>query len=592
MALYDALNLKYGDGNPAILRHIDGSGFAYYTSGRKAICINAFGNNGKGQCRRFGAVIHDDTNKGNIIGVFDEWGRGYAEGQPNPGSNLAPKLQITEDDLAVTDTNGKMTCTPLRTASGNYSNAEFTLRLNQHVTVKTNAGRTSLDFNSERVQHQFQIGELQGDAVHGMPKAAGVKLHDSTQKDLNHVHGNMKGPAFERGGSDKTKSFRIDPSLKDTKSKTNIDTTQIADILASLNNLTQTLHEGWTTENGLRKSIANQHKAYHRRTIGKWSGKCSDEQLANVKQPVNTPKSITEISHLKLQEIIDSLSSRNTLLVVICLASYSSQSLHAKKLVESAHAELAQRYGDKDRYPYLPFRFVTIELSEDRSFAQKYGIKEVPFCLMFSGGSLCYQEKLGGMKSVQRDTYTSRPRVLLLEPTPGRQLKIERALKRAGFSSDLAIDASVAAQFATREQYGVLMIPLEGCSRDAQHGGYNDASAHGGGHFKPPSYPTIDQLKVVIGTTRQKSPGVLIFAFCPGQVDEDEKDSMRLINDECAYIFQHLPGQQSLAAVLSRHKETLPTFQHSGTSSTDFVNEVERVLDQSRGTAPRVGTAK
>jgi hypothetical protein len=279
---------------------------------------------------------------------------------------------------------------------------------------------------------------------------------------------------------------------------------------------------------------------------------------------------------------------------VICLASYSSQSLHAKKLVETAHAELVKRYGDKDRYPYLPFRFVTIELSEDRTFSMKYGIKEVPCCLMFSGGQMVYQEKLGGMKMVQRDTYTSRPRVLLLEPNPSKQLKLERALKRAGFSSDLAVDASVAAQFATREQYGVLLLPLSGCSREAQRGGRNETQVISGGQgaFTPPGYPTIDQLKVVIGTVRQKSPGVLIFAFCPAEVEEDEKDAMRLLNDECAYVFQHMPGQQSLAAVLSRHKETLPTFGHTGTSSGDFVNEVERVLDQSRGTAPRVGTAK
>merc|ERR1719456_3526 len=103
------------------------------------------------------------------------------------------------------------------------------------------------------------------------------------------------------------------------------------------------------------------------------------------------------------------------------------------------------------------------------------------------------------MKHVQRDTSNSRPKVLLLEPKPDKQLKIERALKRAGFSCDLAIDASVAAQFATREQYGVLMVPLGGCGRDAQRQGAQEAHASGGYNvsYKPPSYPTVDQLKVV-----------------------------------------------------------------------------------------------
>lgn len=592
MVLYDCLNLKYGDNNPAVLRHLDGSGFAYYVSGRKAICINAFGNNGKGQCRRFSAVIHDDTSKGNVIGLFDEWGRGYAEGQANPGSDIAPKMQILEDALAVTDSNGQMNVTPIKSSgTGGGAAPEFALRLNQHIVVKTKAGRTSIDFVSEHVQHEFQIGELQGDAIRGMPKATDVQMQEQTQKDLKHAHGIMKtSSALSR---DKTTTFRIDPAVGG-KAKSNIDTTNISDILKNLNDLTATLHEGWTTENGLKKSLANHHKAYHRRTISKWSGKCTDEQLASVKHAGNTPKTVTEISHLKLAEIVETCSTKNTLLVVICLASYSSQSNHAKKLVESAHAELVQRYGDKDRYPYLPFRFVIVELAEDRSFGQKYGIKEVPFCLMFSGGQIVYQEKLGGMKMVQRDTYTARPRVLLVEPNPNNQLKIERALKRAGFSSDLAVDASVAAQFATREQYGVLLLPLTGCSRDAQRGGNDDTQVvtRGHGTFNPPSYPNIDQLKVVIGTVRQKSPGVLIFAYAPAAVDEDERDAMRLINDECAYIFQHLPGQQSLAAVLSRHKEILPSFKHTGTSSGDFVNEVEKMMDASRGTAPRVGAAK
>lgn len=70
-AKYDVLDLRYGDGSPAVLRHIDGSGFAYYATGRKALCISAGGVDATGSsCRRFSGVLHDDAPRSPVIGVF------------------------------------------------------------------------------------------------------------------------------------------------------------------------------------------------------------------------------------------------------------------------------------------------------------------------------------------------------------------------------------------------------------------------------------------------------------------------------------------------------------------------------------------
>lgn len=80
---YDVLDLRYADGKPAILRHTDGSGFAYYPSGRKAVCISACGLDGAGRARRFSAIIHNDNARSQVVAVFDEWGLGYADGMPS-----------------------------------------------------------------------------------------------------------------------------------------------------------------------------------------------------------------------------------------------------------------------------------------------------------------------------------------------------------------------------------------------------------------------------------------------------------------------------------------------------------------------------
>ncbi|EER14118.1 hypothetical protein Pmar_PMAR011192 [Perkinsus marinus ATCC 50983] len=75
LPVYDAVVLKYPFGGPAVLRQTDGSGFGYYPSGRKAVCINVHGrSNG-----RFSAIVYDDApDDTHLVGLFDERGIGWA----------------------------------------------------------------------------------------------------------------------------------------------------------------------------------------------------------------------------------------------------------------------------------------------------------------------------------------------------------------------------------------------------------------------------------------------------------------------------------------------------------------------------------
>merc|ERR1719183_913493 len=114
-AKYDVLDLRYSDGRPAVLRHVDGSGFAYYASGKKAICLSAQGLDAtRSLCRRFGAVLHDDAERSPVIGVFDEWGRGFADGMLNPGDNQRPKIMVQDRVVTKIDGSGKASEFPTR----------------------------------------------------------------------------------------------------------------------------------------------------------------------------------------------------------------------------------------------------------------------------------------------------------------------------------------------------------------------------------------------------------------------------------------------------------------------------------------------
>merc|ERR1719183_2492916 len=124
----------------------------------------------------------------------------------------------------------------------------------------------------------------------------------------------------------------------------------------------------WSTELGLKRALAKQHPQCAGQTRKNWSiarmgGKCTDERLANTKATVVSPKTVQQISQLRLMEIVEESSGKGTLLVVICLATYAKeQSEYARLTAEKAQTELAERMGGRDSQDSV--RFVLIELSE------------------------------------------------------------------------------------------------------------------------------------------------------------------------------------------------------------------------------------
>eukprot|EP00931_Biecheleriopsis_adriatica_P007865 TRINITY_DN109116_c0_g1_i1.p1 TRINITY_DN109116_c0_g1~~TRINITY_DN109116_c0_g1_i1.p1 ORF type:complete len:598 (-),score=143.58 TRINITY_DN109116_c0_g1_i1:60-1808(-) len=573
---YDVLDLRYADGKPAVLRHTDGSGFAYYPSGRKAVCVSACGLDGQGRARRFSAVVHDDGPRNPIVGVFDDWGLGYADGMPSQGDAQPPKIMIADKVITVIDGGGKATEVP-RSAK----TTDLALRINPSLTLRLSKGRIVLDFQCDGRSHTFAIGEMHGEEVQGMVLASGQKpLGEESTRQLSEATQKLEGVR------DKVSALKVDPSQRDTKPTFSVDTTSLKDVLENLTTLKNSLaHPNlaspdlkWGSETKLKKLLAEAHPQCPGQVAsdrGKWSiarvsGKCTEERLANAKPTVNAPKSISQVSQLKLPDLITENASSNTLLVVICLAAFAKeQSNYARLLAEKAHAELWHRFCPKGDSGPLPVKLVAVELTEGEKFAEQYGIKEVPYCLMFLGGQQVYSKRLRGIRMAPRDAASAKPKVLLVEPNPAQQLKLERNLRRNGYCSDLAMDGAQAVRMASRtEGYGVLL-----CS----------------------SLVRSEQLRAAVAAAKRGQPGAVVLAFDATVLgaEEDLEQKKRFL-DECSYVFPFAPSYTGLAAVLARFDVTavekglasVPCTSHK----QDFLGDVLGMLEKGgRSTAPVAG---
>lgn len=551
---YDVLDLRYADGKPAILRHTDGSGFAYYPSGRKAVCISACGLDGAGRARRFSAIIHNDNARSQVVAVFDEWGLGYADGMPSQDSQ--PKLLISEKAITVVD-GGKATEVPR--SSQKTDSTDLALRINQFLTLR-HKGRTMLDFQCEGVNHTFTIGEMHGDEVSGMSLASAKhtlcaqsaqQLQEATEK-LETVCG------LER-------TLKVDLSQRDLRDTTTLKVESLPTLKtnASAASLSHPLDLDlqWDTEFRLKKLLAKAHPQCPGQAgwkISRFSGKCTEERLANAKPTVNAPKSISQVSQLKLPDLIAENATSNTLLVVVCLAAYAKeQSNYARLLAEKAHAALWHKFCSKGSGP-LPVKLVAVELSEAGGFSDQYGVKEVPFCMMFLGGQQVYAKRIHGIRMAPRDAAGAKPKVLLVEENPAIQLKLERNLCRNGYGSDLAMDSSQAIRFASQpEGYGVLLIS---------------------------ALLPLGTLQSVVQAIKRQQSAAVVLAFDGTLLLGEDLEQRKQFLEECNYVFPYNPSYTGLAAILARFDVThvdkglacVPCTSHK----KDFLDDVLGVLEK------------
>lgn len=565
---YEVLDVKYSDGSPAILRHVDGTGCAYYPSGRRAICVSACGVNALGEARRFSAVVNGDIAKSPILGVVDEWGRGYLDGLQAPQDRQQPKVLLTDQGITVIDGKGAAQEIPRGGGAGAIPGPatapETVFKVAEAIMLRHVLGRTTLDFQCNGVSHTFALGELRCQDVPGLSLRGSTSLPEN--KDLTAT---MKQLA---GVQEKVKAIKIETGQKDRKPLFTLDTGNLQELLDNLPTLPQKLHREpmapvsleWRTELRLRELLSEAHpqcpgiQDKRNWTIHKVSGRASTERLEKVRPTVQAPRTIPLVKGDKLQEVIDDCAAKGILLVVICTATWArEQSGHAQLLAEKVHAELLRRMADSQRCP----RFAALELTDGGGAVARYSLKEVPHCLMFQGGSLVHSKRMRGVKDLRdvRDADLARPRVLLVEPSPAQQLKLERAVRRAGCSSDLAFDGPHALRLASQQAYGVLIVS---------------------------SLLAPEQLRSVASEVRHRTPQAVVLAYNAGlRAPEGQSATQRKeFLEDCADSFPFVPSYTGLAAVLARYgPEGAPKEAWSPGATVghakDFLNEVLGVLD-------------
>merc|ERR1719272_1406214 len=264
---------------------------------------------------------------------------------------MRPKVMVKERVLVKIDGSGKSAEFPTRPkglgmtqtqglgGSSSGASSDLTMKLNQNVTLQHKNGRTTLDFSGDGVNYNFILGELFGEEVAGMPKPIEPSLSAETSRRLDDANSKMGGVC------DMYTTLKCDPSQRDTKPAMTIDTKgSLKELMSGLTTLRQgLLHPNlarvehstmkwrsdpceaeWSTELTLKKALAKQHPQCAGQTKKNWSiarmgGKCTDERLQNTKPTVVTPKTVPQISQLRLMELVEELSGKGTLLVVICL---------------------------------------------------------------------------------------------------------------------------------------------------------------------------------------------------------------------------------------------------------------------------------
>mmetsp|Transcript_35541 Transcript_35541/g.81424 ORF Transcript_35541/g.81424 Transcript_35541/m.81424 type:complete len:575 (-) Transcript_35541:52-1776(-) len=559
MALYTVVDLKYPDGKQAVLRNVDGSGFAFYRSGRKAVCLSAHGwDGGRNAYRRFAAVIHADNSGSTVLGTIDEWGHGCVEAQRSADSSpgTAPTLLVRESDVTLLESDGRSSTWPNSLPSSpKTTGVPVVLTVNPQLQIHHSSRRTKLRFHGDGVEHSFSVGELLGEHPAGMQLAQDLPAAPTELSEMRKTLSDLM---------DKVSLLRVDPvqpkRLKDSKSSGLAASSPELALAGSSSLLGSKLKTAGAAE--IRKLLQEQHPCCpgppgpggkpQKWTIGQVSGRLSLHRLAQVKPTVDMPVSLKEISQVRLQSLIDECASNNVLLVVICLATYSSaQSNYARQLAEKAHTELLKRFQSSAKQP--PAQIVAVELSESGYLAKEFHVKEAPYCLMFQNGSVVYSKRLSGMKLLAKEAFSSRPHALLIESSPLLQLKLEKALRRCGCTSDLAFEVQQGLTLASQSRrYGLAVVSA-------------DVGAHAIGN--------------IVTLLQQREPDARAIVYNAGK----DKESFRALGSACMHVFPSLPSWTAISKLLPQMNLTNTGMIDAGDNKKAFLLDVLDMLDRGGG---------
>ena len=120
--------------------------------------------------------------------------------------------------------------------------------------------------------------------------------------------------------------------------------------------------------------------------------------------------------------------------------------LAIERVAEVANVDIMaanDKRGEKPKGGHSVLRLVKVDISENPTICNEFGVKSIPTFLVFRGPELVYGGPLGGRK-YKLVSRPYRPQILLIEPNFGRQLESEKLLKKMGCDPFLCISVQEA----------------------------------------------------------------------------------------------------------------------------------------------------
>lgn len=497
--IHPLVDIKYSDGAPGVLRQEDGSGFACYPSGKKAVCVMCHH-----QSHRFSAMLHANSefnvksavpeksrppnmrapnqeeaarraraNRTRSLGVLNEWGIGTLESVPD-GAGVRGVYEVSATHVTVSTggTRGTRTRVSRDSLAGDSANAgALTLRLtNELVVTYDNArGTTAIEFNSSGVTHTFHVGEVWKlppaglekvsqlqttapaavfEAIDMAPKLAKLDATCSLMtENASYIDKNLNNSSSCLLSSTGVSALGTINAMKKSLSETTLKFT--TDNLKSMT-------EGRTEflyESKLRKKLSTDFPKLENTLVPRpmKEGYLYPQQHPG-QPPANSftlhgPISLEQISCYDIARRVSSLDG-GSLFVVLVVASWAKKSQYSS----SAHAQTAceNALGALKAMGENRVKFCVSELSEagaphsstkfSNPLVKQYGVREAPWLLMFSRGELVMSENPGGgIGFAHRLRYPAfgKPRVLVVEPSPTAQAAQAAAASTAAESGGM-----------------------------------------------------------------------------------------------------------------------------------------------------------
>ncbi|KAF4660412.1 Palmitoyltransferase zdhhc14 [Perkinsus chesapeaki] len=269
----------------------------YYPSGRKAVCINS---HGRGS-RRYSCILYDDSSAANPMGVFDEWGKGWA------AANATGRIERSTSKLLVVDSNGQ------KKAHNLPSDATIraSLKLNDSLRVDYNDVRGNCDIIlcGPGVEYVFGTGPG-NENISVMPQYSGAeKIPLESTGQLTSAKSELN--LLSQGIAKLTVSASCSRLHEDSNKVAKRPSAVLGNLLEG--------RIDFRNERDLHAKLLKANPRYTRATIKQWSGKYTDPLLRKELDTLDTVPFVTQERAIELSKTAD-----DSLLVVLVFAAYAA----------------------------------------------------------------------------------------------------------------------------------------------------------------------------------------------------------------------------------------------------------------------------